>query len=51
MPRELLEGIEKRRPFDWRHPVIANLSADELTQLIQWGDMLLLDYITGHYDR
>ena len=26
-------------------------TADELAALVQWSDLILFDFITGHYDR
>ena len=30
---------------------VRNATGDQLSALVQWTDLILFDYITGHYDR
>ena len=51
MPAVILEAYEQQRVFTRHHDNVYLLSANNLTELVQWSDLILFDYLTGHYDR
>lgn len=51
MPAVILSAYEKGVFVNSNHPALVTMTAQELAELIQWGDMILFDYITAHYDR
>ncbi len=41
-----------RQPLDvTSSKELANLDENILTQLVQWSDLIIFDYLTGNYDR
>merc|ERR1719419_1761868 len=51
MPEIILEAYKSGTPVNMSWSAIRGLSATDLVDLMQWGDMVLFDYLTGHYDR
>ena len=51
MPTLLVNAYKSGSVLDGRVQALAIMSRDEIIQLIQWTDMIVFDYITGHYDR
>ena len=51
MPAIMLNAYETGSSLDRHHPAILAMTSAELSELVQWSDMVLFDYITGHYDR
>jgi hypothetical protein len=51
MPDALLEAYEARRALNRSSPRLPSMSSAEFSALVQWSDLILFDYITGHYDR
>jgi len=51
MPPVILAAYEKGAVLNNRHPALSTMTQRELAELLQWSDMIVLDYITGHYDR
>jgi len=47
MPSLLLSAYSSGKPLS----TVRNITQDELSALVQWTDLILFDYITGHYDR
>lgn len=51
MPPVLLRAYEDGSPFNFQSLDLPSLSADQVSSLVQWSDLILFDYLTGHYDR
>ena len=51
MPALLVNAYKSGSMLDGRVQALSLMSRDEIIQLIQWTDMIVFDYITGHYDR
>ena len=51
MPKILLDAYEHGKTVDFQHPDLQTMTLDDLTAVLQWTDMMLFDYVTGHYDR
>ena len=51
MPAVILTAYETGRTLDSNNPVLTSMTSGELAELLQWSDMVLFDYIIGHYDR
>lgn len=51
MPAVVLAAYEQGLTVTGHHPALSSMSQTELAELLQWGDMVILDYITGNYDR
>ena len=52
MPSRLLAAYDSGRPLS--PPDLLNTTSeddDELSALVQWSDLIVFDYVTGHYDR
>ncbi len=51
IPSILLNAYHTGQTLDHHHPALGRMSSLEISELVQWSDMILFDYITGHYDR
>lgn len=52
MPSMLLAAYETGVPLTGANLVMrSGVTADDLSALVQWSDLILFDFITGHYDR
>lgn len=51
MPSVILNALENNSSLTWRDIDVASLSANEMSDLVQWSDLIVFDYITGNYDR
>ena len=51
MPAVILDAYEHQQVFSHHHQRVLLLNANNLTELVQWSDLILFDYLTGHYDR
>jgi hypothetical protein len=51
MPPVILEAYESGHVFARDHPAVHLMTANNLTEIVQWSDLILFDYLTGHYDR
>ncbi len=51
IPSVLLNAYHTGQTLDHHHPALGRMSSLEISELVQWSDMILFDYITGHYDR
>ena len=51
MPSVILEAFEQNYTLNYTHPDLSHLSANHLSHALQWSDMVVFDYLTGHYDR
>ncbi|XP_013407271.1 uncharacterized protein LOC106171460 [Lingula anatina] len=51
MPYCLLNAFTSHRVVDRNSPFLQTLSTSGLIHLLQWGEMIIFDYITGNYDR
>jgi hypothetical protein len=47
IPSALLAAYTRGQPLSQVH----NVTEEELRALVQWSDLIVFDYITGHYDR
>jgi four-jointed box protein 1 len=51
MPTLLLSAYESGHPLTYQTNQLYNATADQLTAIVQWTDMIVFDYVIGHYDR
>lgn len=51
IPRLVLNALKTGRPISWQTKKLVDASTDQLTELLQWSDLIVFDYITGNYDR
>ncbi|ESP00935.1 hypothetical protein LOTGIDRAFT_238416 [Lottia gigantea] len=51
MPSQILEGLESKSVVDVVSLADDNLTPTVLSQLVQWGSMIIYDYLTANYDR
>lgn len=47
----MLSAYDTGVALDRHAPALLGMTPAELSELLQWSDLVLLDYITGHYDR
>lgn len=47
MPSVLLSAYNQGQPMT----EVRNVTDEDLRALVQWSDLIVFDYITGHYDR
>ncbi|XP_060065052.1 extracellular serine/threonine protein kinase four-jointed-like [Ylistrum balloti] len=51
IPQFILEKYEQKSVINQASIKNSNLTTTQLSQLFQWGGMILFDYLTGNYDR
>ena len=51
MPGPILQSYRNSTALDSSHPALAAMDMSQLSEMLQWGDMILFDYLTGNYDR
>lgn len=51
MPPILMEAFNKNSTVHSDNEEIQAASVSTLVDIVQWGDMVIFDYLTGHYDR
>ena len=51
IPHALLRGLVDTRVGPLGSAAASRMDPDELSELIQWTDLIVFDYLTGNYDR
>lgn len=51
MPRPILKALKENGTIFPNNAELLHLRKEQLVELMQWGDLILFDYITGNFDR
>ena len=51
LPPVILDAYKNNSTLSWNTRAVRQVPVYELADLLQWSDLIVYDYITGHYDR